>query len=110
MMINRRVARTEELRERAGRNKPYGREALEVTGEPPASRPRVDPPGTDADADPALRRQLEVVTEFERHWALYHAYCEAALDDGRTFLPVQFQCVVDHDTKAVEELSGMIAV
>lgn len=97
--------------ERADRNKGQIREVRvpEVRKVPEeAAGARADLPG--ANADPTYDRQLEIAQSFEKYWALYKVYCEAALDSENSFVPVEFQCVVDHDTNAVEELLGIVAV
>jgi len=61
-----------------------------------------------ADGGPVFRRQLEIAQSFEKYWALYQVYCEAALDSEKSFVPVEFQCAVDGDS--TERLSGIATV
>jgi hypothetical protein len=85
-------------------------EVLEVREEAEEARTaRADLPRS-TNSESTLRRQLEIVRNFEEHWALYRTYCAFAPDGAHPVLTVAFQCVVDHDTNAVEELLGIVAV
>lgn len=74
-----------------------------------ATKARADFPGS-ANSESTMKRQLELLRNFREHWALYRAYCEVAPDGPTTLVPVTFQCMVDLETNAVEELLGIVAV
>jgi hypothetical protein len=105
MMSDRRMAlRAPGLPERPAREV---REVLELRDG--ARQGRVDSPPA-ANSELMMSRQLELLRNFQQHWALYQAYCEFAPDGGSAFLPVEFQCVVDRDSNAIEEVLGIVAV